>query len=716
MSVFPISSKPIPPASILRAPILFGADAPKLEAPQLKEPLAVDTVSLPAKNGNILLPSGIPIFYLHGTFSTGDMLGPIVNFINNIQTTHPSYIAYLPEVKDGTGIETVVKNSRHTPAYKLANREMGDFHYQVTHNNVKALKAAMDAPGTPAEQQERVAEFFDIMPEERPIIGPIVSEYLAKRIFTRPPAFTTGDTLANIVSKRVAKVRAEAEKLDLQPGEKDKAVIDTHFLKTKATMQGKKVNLELNKTYHDPKIINLRSTITFKDIAVLESYLMFLEKQLKEALYQGFTNAYRESLDEGALNEEVLQLRAQKTATKLMEKIAPQGMAFGHSQGGTVLLSALLNYLAKAPKVPEKAFIANAPGTEELGGRYIGIEALFSSPVKGIPEEPAWGRNLSESIEKWIHGAKKPYWLTHWMLKKIMWKFFDHKRPAVQEMKVNSPLMKKFQDTLHLVRDQGVTVVSAHDVADTFIEPSATILTDYHHQTPKNVFNVAIAAPVMPQRFEDGLSIIEAEIRNLGLSPNAFLVRVLRWLPNKMKEAIFEAYLGVVTGLGQHSALVNHPDYVRRELGKKMIVDPQMQTRILDTSNFEPFRYQALIARGKSYQKNILSLPTAEAIQALSVFERQYPTFLQALIENAKEGIPVRRSAAYAATEIINNTLDLMDKTLLDPNLKEKFAYSIQRGLRQIAGADLPPLAKGLVSPSLRAQRMFVRMNETEFK
>jgi hypothetical protein len=668
------------------------------------------------RKGNILLPSGIPIFFLHGTFTSGDALQPLVQFVSNIQTTHPSYISYLPEVRDGMGIETVADPSQTVPAYKLAIREMGDFHYQIASLNLQRLRGVLAEPGTDTEKDERLARFFEILPEEAPTLLPLVKEYLAYRVFELPPEFKTGLPLSEIVSQRVMRLRQELGKLILSPEELQRPIIDTDFLRIKATLQGKELNLDLNKVEEDPQVLNLRSRITFKDIAVLEAYLMFLEKKLRQALERHYREQYRDELGAGLVQETAVHERARKTATKLMEKIAPQGMAFGHSQGGTVLMSALLNYLAKAPKEPEQAFLKNAPGAEELGARYIGIEMLFSSPLKGIPAEPAWGKTVTGAIEKWMFGPKKQSPMLQWVMKRILWRFFDHKRPAVHEMKENSSLMRKFQELLPLVRDQGVTVVSAHDVQDAFVEPAASLLNDAQGKAPRNVFNISLEAPMLQVPVEEGLNLIETEIRNQGLSPNAFAVRMLRWMPSKLKEAIFQSFLTVVSGLGQHAALVNHPDYVRKELGRKLIADPEMQTRLLDPSNFEPFRYQALVARGKSYQKNILDLPTAEAIRALSIFERQYPTFLPALIENAREWVPVRTSAANAACDILNRTLDLLEKAMNDPGLQQKYTYSIQRGLRLIAGAELPPLSKGMLSPSQRAQRILARFPEPAFR
>ncbi|MBY0405030.1 MAG: hypothetical protein K2X66_14110 [Cyanobacteria bacterium] len=688
---------------------------------------------IPPKTRNILLPNNVPVFYLHGTFATGDSLTPMVQFIENLQNHHPGYISYLPEVQTGTGIETVDNPKTQVPAYKLAIRDMGDFHYQVVLQNLKKLGALILKPSPenqhatalqtalPSDRflpfetvKNQLEKFFDLIPEESPTLLPVIWEFLAKRVFELPPEFKSGDSLAVIVEKNVNKVRKEAQKLDLAEAaveDLQDRIIDTHFLKSQASLQGKTVNYTLNEVSDDPKVINLRSPIQFKDIAVLEAYLMFIEKKLRLTLEKSFKAQYSEDIAGGLVSEEAVKQRAQKTAAKLMEKIAPQGMALGHSQGGTVLMSALLNYLAKAPKSPEKAMLEDAPGSEELGGRYIGIEALFNAPLKGIPEEPMWGIQLNKSIEQWFLGAKANNRFTKWAFRKVLWRFFEHNRPAVREMKVGSPLMTKFKEIIHLLRGQGVTVVSAHDLKDSFVEPAATLLFDernhLHQETfPKNIFNIPLQAPDMPQQFEDGTSLIEAEIRNQGFSPNSIPAKLLRWLPNFLIQGIYQSYLGVISGLGQHGALVNFPDYTRKELGKKLITDPEMQTRVLDTSNFEPFRYQTLVARGKIYQQNVLNLPTPEAIKALSIFESQYPTFLNALVNNAKEWAPMTNSAAYAATEIMDKTLDLMEKGLLDPALKKKYGYSIQRGLRQMAEGNLPPLSKGRVSPSLRAEAL----------
>lgn len=685
----------------------FRADAP--------DSVILTETTAPAKNGNILLPTGTPVFYLHGTFSAGESLTPLVNFIQNIQNEHPGYISYIPEVRDGTGIETVKNPKTTLPAYKAAIRDMGDFHYQIAHHNLTRLKALLDTPMTPEALDVKLGEFFNILPAERALILPVVKEFLAYRVFELPPEFKTGRPISDIVAQQVARLRREVNKMELSPEESKRPFIDTHFLRTKAMLHGKEMNLSTDRFFEDQNIINLR-TISFKDIATLEAYLMFIEKKLRLALENTYRIAYTEPLASGQLKETDILGRAKRTAAKLMEKIAPQGMAFGHSQGGTVLMSALLNHLAKSPKTPEKALEPNAPGAEELGGRYIGIQALFSSPLSGIPDEPAWGKTLTQTIERWLYRSDKPTTYTRWVIKKLMWRYFDSGRPAVIEMKAGSSMVKKFQTLLPLVKDEGLTLLAAHDIHDTFVEPSAALLQDSEGKTPQNVFNISLEAPIIPPRFEDGLSMIEAEIRNHGLHPNTFLVKMLRWMPNRIKEAIFEAYLGVVTGLGQHGALVSHPTFVRKELGQKLIVDPQMQTRVLDTQNFEPFRYQALIARGKSFQRNILDLPLPQAIKALNTFESQYPMFLAALIENAREWVPIATSASFAATRILEKTLDLLQKAIEEPTLKQKFAYSIQRALRQIAEADLLALTQGGTSPSKRAKALLPLVPETLFR
>lgn len=679
--------------------LTFGEDALDL---RVNRPLGASSSS-PLKNGNILLPTGTPVFYLHGTFSAGESLLPLTSFIANIQNDHPGYISYIPEVRNGTGIETVSNAKETLPAYKLAIRDMGDFHYQVAHNNIQALKQILEADLHPLDRDKRLGEFFNILPAERAHLLPVVKEYLAYRLFERPPEFKVGYPLADIVAQQVAKVHKEFGKLEVSGEEQQRAIIDTHFLRLKAQLQGKELNLSMDTFSDSPEVINLRS-ITCKDIAVMQGYLMFLEKKLGRAVEAQLHQAYQTALDSGEVSKEELAKRAKRTAVKLVGRIAPQGMAFGHSQGGTVLISALLNYLAKSPKEPDAALNPETPGSEVLGGRYIGIEALFSSPLSGIPDEPAWGKSLTESLEKWLRFPGQPTTVTRWMMKKLLWRFFDNGRPAIHEMKAGSPMINKFQTLLPMVGDEELTVVAAHDVHDTFVEPAAALLHDVNGKTPGNVFNIPLEAPVQPVRYEDGLSIIEAEIRNHGLSPDAFLVKALRWMPGRVKEAIFEAYLGIVSGLGQHSALVNHPEYVRQALGQKMIQDPQMQTRVLNTRNFEPFRYQALIARGRSFQKNILDLPLPQAIKALNDFESKYPTFLSMLIANAQEWVPFTNSAAFAATRILDKTIDLLEKALSDPVLRPKYQYSIQRALRQIEHAHLKPLTQGGVSPSRRAR------------
>ncbi len=69
------------------------------------------------KNRHILLPAGTPLFFLHGTSSTGERLQPTIDYFRNkLATKHPTYVGYLPEVKNATGIEQSL-NANTLPAY-----------------------------------------------------------------------------------------------------------------------------------------------------------------------------------------------------------------------------------------------------------------------------------------------------------------------------------------------------------------------------------------------------------------------------------------------------------------------------------------------------------------------------------------------------------------------------------------------------------------------
>ncbi len=654
---------------------------------------------------NILLPDGVPVFYLHGTWATTAGLKPIIDFISNIATRHPSYMSFIPEVKEGTGIETVDDPKTEVPAFKQALRDMGDFQYQFIHQNLRKLCDILHNPSK-AARREQIGEFFRVLPDERDRLVPVLEKFLEDKVFQVPPGLNISESLFAITGQGVERVRKEFAKLRINT--RDREILDTYLLYTRALVEGKRLNLNMYEVYHDPATINLRP-LNLKDVSFLNAYMMYLEKELATDIRKAYGVACNHE-DPSACQ---VKNRADKMAAKLLESFAPRGMVFGHSQGGTVLLSALLKHLAMSPKTPAEAFDLNSEDVDRLGGRFIGIGSFFSAPLHGIPEEPMWGQPIAEFFEQFEQKIRGPVrsdrMISRWLVKRIGWRYFASKGRAVQEMRAGSEMLRRFQQDINLVRNREVTLMSAHDEHDTFIEPAATILTNEEGEKFANVFNIALEMPKVTVPYEDPQDILEQEIRAWKLHPDSPVAKLLRKLPKKFHEFLFNQYQQSFSGLVQHRALLNFPTHVHQELGRKMIKDPERQTRLLDPSNFEPFRYQSLIARRKITQKQILNQPLPTAMENLRQFWTEYPKFLSALVANAKQALPLENSASYEANLLLASTLDLVARAADEPKCRAEYGEDLKKSLREIADANIPALTPTHSSVSVRAKELLGR-------
>ncbi len=672
------------------------------------EPL-VETYSEnpPKKHQNILLPDGVPVFYLHGTWATTTAMKPVIDFIATIRTNHPSYMSYIPEVREGTGIESVDDQTDVFPAYQLATRDMGDFQFQFIQKNLTLIQGILNQP--PWRKNKALGEFFHIIPKERALLVPVIQNFLKTSVFDVSPKINTSESLASIVEQAVGRVHREFDKLEISHPNDKQGIMDTHLLYNRALGQSKTLNLNMSKIYHDPNVINFRP-LNLNDVTFLNAYLMFLE----QALTEDVEKAYRKK--ELPLSEKELKEHSKKIAQKLMEAIAPRGMVFGHSQGGTVLISALLKYFSAPPLSPEEAFNLNSPEAKLIGARYIGLAALFSSPLHGIPDDPLWARPLYaplEKLEKKLFGSwgSTDETLTKKLFKKLIWAVFAYKKPAIPEMRDSSLLMRKFQQQVNAINQNEVTVISAHDKNDTFVEPSATLLTNETGTSFSNVFNIALNPPKVGISYLGPTDVIETEIRRFHLRPDGLLVMILRHLPQWVHNFLYNTYKGSFGGLEQHRSLLNHPAKVHGDLGTQLIKNPKKQMRLLELNNFEPFRRQSLIARRRITAREIIEKPLPEALDALVSFTRTHPDYLSQLLKNAQLNLPFDNSASFEATALLEDLLHLMELAIKEGSFSPPQQEVLAQSLGQISSAHLLPLPSKHTSLSDQADHLLEKLN-----
>lgn len=680
------------------------------------------------RKSNVMIPTGTPAYFLHGTFTNSDTLLPVLHWFNNeVKTEHPTYLSYLPEVQRAQGIESSDPKEKTIPAYLLVMRDMGDFRFQVTYNNLLKLQNQLQhwqaLPET--EKNKAIAQYFNILPGFADTLAPVIATHLLQPVFHAPDALKTmtpAISLMQLSEQSVQKVKKEVAKLSLSERNLKRPIYDSSFLYTEASFQGKAINLNPHQQINKPNTVNIRA-IGFEEIIQLEAYLLFIQEHLAKALESALKQAYTYPPGQAALKK-----RAESLSEKLMEKIAPQGMAFGHSQGGTVLHTLLLNYLANAPKSYQSTVRAkqqnDATALKNMIGRYIGLGVYFSAPLKGIPDEPLWGKKLIQEINgfesKYVNSGRRKFkkfpnlikpGTSSKTMKWILWKLFLKGRPAVSEMREGSPLMNKLASNVDLLNDHpphhsGVSIFSVFDRKDLFIEPSSSLLTDKQGNAPSNVFNLEVQAMKLPPDKETPDELMDSLLGFMG-KPGSIISNKM---PGRLKAAIHKSYMKNFVDFTQHHALIALPHFVEHEVGQQVMGDAQRQQQLLTTNNFEPLRYQSLVARHKSYHQRILDLPTEQAAAALQLFVSQHPGFLQSLISNIQEALPVENSASYKAGQILGDTLDLLEKMISDPALKTQYRPNMANYLKLIVNAQLEPLTPGAQSLSLRASLLLGKL------
>lgn len=651
------------------------------------------------KQRNLLLPSGTPIFFLHGTSSDGLRMRPMVHWLQrDVRTEHPVYVAQLPEVETASGIETVLDPGKNIPAALAVLRDMGDFRFQVVNTRLRELDHKL---GESCKNDQALADFFQLRPDEAAALAPIIKDKLIKPIYHVPagwhPVYRL--PLSQLTSAGMGKIANELNKLSLRPDETKLAIYDSAFLATKAELEGKELNFRTDRIFNDPETINVRS-INLRDVALLEGYLLSMQNELGDGLKQAWR---KQAQDAGRRYGKEDDLRAERTAEKLMDVIAPRSLSIGHSQGGTVLMTALLNYLKDLPSPNGPDFQKKDPrGFTTLAGRGIGVELLLSAPLKGIPDVPVWGKKIQERVndvqDKIPLLRRKEGMLAH-AVKRAVWWGRRRNKPAVDEMREGSPVAKKIQSELNRLDKSGKTVISAFDWNDSYIEPEASLLQDGDGKHPQNVFHVGFATDQLPPYYTGPDDMVESFTDTVPLVGGA----LAKLVPKKLKQYIYNFYAEEIINVEQHRATVTFPDFISQELGQQLLGNAKNQLRVLDTRNFEPLRYQSLIARGKSLQRRCLDLPTKEGAAVLQEFIRQHPTFLNALIENIQENIPTVNSASYQAHQLLSSTFTLMQRIAADPQLKTEYAKDLQANLSLIRDADLPPMEAGKPSLSFDA-------------
>ena len=644
----------------------------------------------------VLLPGGTPIFLLHGTSSTGKKMNPMIHWLQReVRSDHPGYVSYVPEIDKATGIDSVEDPRKLVPSALLTVREMGDFRFQLIHQRLQTMNASLNAfPANSPEQDKAIGEFFEIRPAEQKALVPIIRKLLLNPITEVPQDWRKSHpaSLKEMSDGAHAKIEAELAKLHLKADQKAMPIHDTDFLSSRAELEGKVSNFDMNRPSADAGVINIRP-VHVREISQMEGYLMRMEDSLAAELATVF-----KAKDKNAPN---VDERALLTARKLVDRIAPQMVSIGHSQGGTALMASLINHHQQDP-ASSKDFKANdARKYEYLGARAMGANVLLSAPVSGIPDIPAWGKKLMDEIDKIeanIPVLRRRKGTISNLIKRYVWFIRTKGTPAVTEMREGSPLMKKIEAAIPDLKDSGVTIISACDKNDSYVEPVASVLRDSDGGHPDNMFNIQLENPLLPAYFADSEDLLRS-----------MLGPVSRITPRKIREAVEKFRREDIVTVEQHRALLTMPDAIFQDIGKQLLSNADNQEQALKPGNFEPFRYQSLVARDRSFSKKCLSLPTPQAAAVLQNFVTEYPHFLDSLIENAREDVPTLNSASAVAQDMLEKTLKLMEDIAANPKLKKEYESTLKQSLKTLADADLPAFTTNKSSMSQRAAKILAQ-------
>ena len=667
------------------SPLHFGQDVSELS-------------SQPKRN--LLLPATTPMFFLHGLSSNSTDLDNVTGYVEGAEPNRPIYASYIPEAHDGKPIENP-KDPTDIPSAKFALHDIGSFRYQYIRNNLEELATFLEKiePLSEEERDVKLAEYFEILPEAADDLIPIIKDFVLYPSFHLPGELKQqgyARCLLHLTEEEIRGLKQEVSKLKNPAAFADRNIIDTGTLYNAAIEAGfddEDINRDPYTNYTNAKKINLRP-IHFREIAELEGYLMLMEERMTQALIP-------------VLGDDLE--KAQKTAVKLMEKISPKGMALGYSQGGVILQSALMDYLDNGAKHSgEKEKIHQNPTL--LAARYIGLSTSFSSPMRGTPRQPQFAITIMDKIHTMMGDRRVMRKLadyTEGFLDWFIWRQKIKMQPSLAEMLEEGSVSKRTHAFVNrntslgpsTIDDFDGTILTVADKGDAYVNPESSKLVDDSGNSAINVFNIDVEPFELPDDTPYLIHDPDTMIINNLMFLGKTAVKLLLKMPDGYKQAFYDHVAPIYNQAARHSGLLMNTDMVFTDIGKKILTDTRNQLSLLNTKNFEPLRYQSLIARRKVYHRDILSQDTQQAAIRLKHFTDTYPTFIDALIDNAREALPFKTSASLLASQILNDTLDMLDRVLdAEPvsagpmgevSLKEVYRASMKKCLETISAADL---------------------------
>jgi hypothetical protein len=456
-------------------------------------------------HAKLLLPEGTPVFLMHGTSADGDKIGgPILRMLReDMSGQQLRYVAYLREVEEGSGIETVKNEKTTLPAAVAVLRDLGDFRYQVLNQRLKAWNRCVEEAD--GNLDAAIMRFFSIPPQMAGVLSPVIQKYILEPLSSVPSGWPGAYRipLNTLVGNVLGKLQREMSKLNLTGPEAALPIHDTQFLYDRAVADG----FKLISPKDQKELLLRRGKDTFKlrvisleDVARLEGYLFNMETALAKALVpivkaqlqtggSGLLLQSNKTAAGGMQGASEVAVKAERMAASLMDTLAPRSLAVGHSQGGTVLTTALINMAMQLDQLKQKENQLGAFDLTEmsvLAARGMGFVSLLSGVTSGLTDEPAWGKKVMrelDEVQAHIPVLRKKEGLLGNGLKSMIWHHRE-KDPAIAEMRANSVLMQKISNNIYRVEDKMLTTLSSSDLHDGYVEPGASQLRDPDGKSP----------------------------------------------------------------------------------------------------------------------------------------------------------------------------------------------------------------------------------------
>lgn len=713
---------------------------------------------------SLLVPNETPFFFLHGTSNTGGIMRRTARWLNErVETNHLTYNSYLPEVQDALGIEKPARKGIE-PSYLLTLREIGAFRYQTVANRVSALNKLASGKRKDASLNERLSDqdlmrFFnlrgDLGPLERHRLLEIIRRYVIRPIERVPEGWNPGyrESLSALAFTRVGRLNQRFSELRFRT-EESGLIRDSEFLRRAANiLKNKNKHKPVTRTGHPENLpgaltepgegqdvfrgnegkakknlpISL-SLVSPEEVARLESYLRCMRIDLAEAIRN--TPVLLRGC--GVKTAEERERTVQSIAQKLMDTIAPRIVTAGFSQGGTTIMASLLNYLSHAPALTED-FKKQDPaktrvkvqdrevGLELLAGQAIGMAVMLSAPLHGISGDPPWGQKVGEAIGRKLHLPPSMLRPMQKLMYEAVWQLRGWRRNGIWEMREGSDLTRRIiasvtgrRGTPSLLARSGVSVISAYDRDDLYIGPQASQLRDARGQAPNNVQHAEIITGNWPagQKADTLIQCV--------LGDTVFKTAAIKLLPDSVKGYIEDFYRREIPSVDNHEGIVKDPASAATQMGAHL---RRQRGRVLDTLNFEPYRYQSLLLREKYLDQlclNTAGKPLEERARDLRNYLRTEKTtegnpdnvrgdFLKLLIENARENLPFKNSASHVAWKLLSKILQLLNQVNADPQLRNEYSDFLKESFEKIRDGDLPR-APGNRSYSHEAARLLAYM------